>query len=60
MDIYLLVTQKRSLIGQPKKNKKIMQSLGLSKIGKFKKFKYTDSTCGMIHKIQHLVHVKKI
>lgn len=51
----IVVTQKRSLIGQSEANQRVVKSLGLGRIGKTKT--HNDNNCirGMINKVKHLV-----
>ncbi len=55
----LKVTLVRSTIGKPEKHKKILQSLGLTKINKTKVFHNTPQIRGMLFKIQHLLKVEE-
>lgn len=51
----IVVTQKRSLIGQPEANQRVVKSLGLGRIGKTKTHKDNNCIRGMINKVKHLV-----
>lgn len=51
----IVVTQKRSLIGQPKANRLVVKSLGLGRPGMAKTHKDNNCIRGMINKVQHLV-----
>lgn len=53
------VTLKRSLIGSPEKQKRIVYALGLKKINQSVTHKDTPSIRGMIHKTSHLVDVEE-
>lgn len=57
MSSFLIITQTKSLIAQPKKIKKVMRSgLGLQKIGVKKEFKDNNCIRGMVNKVKHLVN----
>ncbi|MBI5102783.1 MAG: 50S ribosomal protein L30 [Nitrospirae bacterium] len=56
----LNITQKRSEIGSPEKHRKILAALGLKKPGSSVTKKDNMAIQGMIHKISHLLEVKKI
>ena len=56
----IVVTQERSTIGQCKKNKKVLLSMGLRKIKHTKEFKDNNCIRGMINKVSHLVSYKII
>jgi large subunit ribosomal protein L30 len=56
----LKVTLKRSLIGRPVKQKRIVNSLGLKKINQSVTHKDTPSIRGMIHKTTHLIEVREV
>ena len=51
----IVVTMRKSAIGQKKANRKVLESMGLRKIGHSRT--YNDNNCirGMINKISHLV-----
>lgn len=51
----IVVTQKRSLIGQSESNQRVVKSLGLGRIGKTKTHKDNNCIRGMINKVKHLV-----
>ncbi len=55
----LKIKLNKSLIGRPEKHRKILQSLGLTKINREKEFKDNPATRGIIKKVQHLVSVQK-
>jgi large subunit ribosomal protein L30 len=55
----LKVTLVKSGIGRPEKHKKILQSLGLTKLNKSKVFDNTPTIRGMIIKINHLLKVEE-
>lgn len=54
------VTQTNSLIGRPERQHKIMQALGLGKIGKSREVENTPQIQGMINKVSHLVKVENL
>lgn len=54
------VTQVRSAIGKPQKQKLVIQALGLGKINRFKEFELSPQIQGMINKVSHLVTVEEI
>jgi len=54
------VTQTSSLIGRPERQHKIMQALGLGKIGKSREVENTPQIQGMINKVSHLVKVENL
>ena len=56
----LRITLKRSLIGQPKKLKKVVQALGLRKINQSVTHKDVPSIRGMIHKTSHMIAVTEV
>lgn len=51
----IIVTQKRSLIGQSEAHRVVVKSLGLGRIGKVKTHKDNNCIRGMINKVRHLV-----
>lgn len=55
----LKITLKRSLIGRPEKQRKILRSFGLRKINQSVEQKDIPSVRGVIHKISHMVEVTK-
>jgi large subunit ribosomal protein L30 len=52
------VTQIRSGIGRPQKQRATLKGLGLTKIHKTVTLKDTEAIRGMIRKVQHLVRVE--
>lgn len=54
------VTQTNSLIGRPERQHKIMQALGLGRIGKSREVENTPQIQGMINKVSHLIKVENI
>ncbi|MCX5895360.1 MAG: 50S ribosomal protein L30 [Proteobacteria bacterium] len=55
----LKVTLVRSKIGRPEKHRRVLQSLGLTKLNRTKIFNDTPQIRGMIIKIHHLLKVEK-
>jgi large subunit ribosomal protein L30 len=53
------VTLKRSLIGRPEKQRRIVRALGLRKINHTVSHADTPSIRGMIHKVSHLLEVSE-
>jgi len=51
------VRQTGSTIDRPKSQKRVMESLGLSRIGKVREHNDTPQIRGMIFKVKHLVEV---
>jgi large subunit ribosomal protein L30 len=51
------VRQTGSTIDRPKSQKRVMESLGLGRIGKVKEHNDTPQIRGMIFKVKHLVEV---
>ncbi len=56
----LRVTLKRGHIGIPEKQRKVLQALGLKKIGKVVTKKDDGATRGMLKKVPHLIAVEKV
>ena len=56
----LRITLKRGHIGIPEKQRKVLQALGLKKIGKVVTKKDDDPTQGMLNKVAHLIAVEKV
>ena len=56
--MYIVIEQTRSLIGQPKNVRRIMQTLGLRGIRKSHKLKDNNCARGMINKVRHLVNYR--
>lgn len=52
------ITLKRSLIGRPKTQKKIVESLGISKLNHSVELSESPAILGMIRKVSHLVSVE--
>jgi len=56
----LKITLKRSYIGIPEKQRKVLSSLGLKKIGSSITRDENDAIKGMVHKVSHLVAVERV
>ncbi len=56
----LAVTLKRSLIGRPETQRKVVQSLGLRKLQQTVVHEDHPAIRGMINKISHMIEVKEI
>ncbi len=56
----LKVTQKRSVIGQCKRNRAVVAGLGLRRIGNSVVVENTPAFRGMIKKVIHLVDVEEV
>lgn len=55
----LIITQTRSQIKCPKRQKDTLKALGLGRIGKRAEVEGTPQILGMVEKIHHLVTVTK-
>ncbi len=56
----LKVTLVRSIIGRPAKHRKVVTSLGLTKLNRSNQFKDSPAIRGMIKKVSHLLSVEEI
>ncbi|AXP79568.1 50S ribosomal protein L30 [Mariniflexile rhizosphaerae] len=54
------VTKVKSAINCPLRQKRVLISLGLKKIGQVKEHEATSSILGMVSKVNHLVSVEEI
>ena len=54
------ISQVRSIIGRPEKQKRTIKALGLGKIDKSVEVEMTPQISGMINKVSHLVSVTEI
>lgn len=54
------ITQKRSTIDRPERQKRTIQALGLGKINRTVEHELTPQIAGMINKVNHLVSVKEL
>ena len=55
----LKITLRRSYIGIPEKQRKVLASLGLRKIGRSVTQADNEAIKGMVHKVSHLVAVER-
>ena len=56
----LKITLMRSYIGIPEKQRKVLASLGLRKIGRSVTQADNEAIKGMVHKVSHLVAVERV
>jgi large subunit ribosomal protein L30 len=56
----IVVKQTKSLIGNPEASRKVLQGLGLGRIGKTKVHKDNNCIRGMINKVRHLVEFELV
>lgn len=56
----VLITQKKSIIKRPGRQKRTIQSLGLGKINRSVEKELNPQIEGMIKSVQHLVEVKEL
>ena len=56
----LKITQKRSVIGRPARQKATMEALGLRKINATVEVEGTPQVLGMVRKVSHLVEVGEL
>jgi large subunit ribosomal protein L30 len=54
------VTQVKSGIGHPLRQKQTLAALGLHKISQYREFELTTQVEGMIKKVSHLIKVEEI
>ncbi|MEL7006193.1 MAG: 50S ribosomal protein L30 [Bacteroidota bacterium] len=54
------ISQVRSVIGRPERQKRTIKALGLGKINKSVEVELTPQIDGMINKVSHLVAVTEI
>ena len=54
------ITQTKSIIDRPKRQKDTMKALGLTRISKAVEKEATPQVLGMVNKIKHLVKVEEI
>lgn len=54
------ITQVRSIIDRPKRQKDTMRSLGFRKMNQTVEHEATPQILGMINKVQHLVKVETV
>ena len=51
------IRKDRSAIGRPLRQKRVLESLGLKKIGQIVEHDDTASILGMVNKVKHLVSI---
>lgn len=56
----LRITQVKSYIGRPEKQRKILRGMGLGKMNRTVVLKDTPEIRGMINKVSHLVAVEEV
>ena len=56
----LKITQVRSIIGHPARQKRTMEALGLRRINHSREVVATPQVMGMIEKVKHLITVEEI
>ena len=56
----VIITQVKSTINRPQRQKRTIQALGLGKINRSVKIELTPQIAGMIDKVHHLVSVKEV
>lgn len=56
----LKITLKRSVIGRPQKQRKVVEALGLSKLNQSVVKPNNDAIKGMVNAVSHLVDVEEI
>jgi large subunit ribosomal protein L30 len=54
------ISQVRSAIGRPERQKRTIQALGLGKINRTVEVEYTPQIQGMVNKVSHLVSVTEL
>lgn len=54
------ITQVKSVIDRPKKQKLTIQALGLGKINRAVEVEYTPQIAGMVNSVNHLVSVTEL
>lgn len=54
------ITQTKSTIDRPQRQKRTIQALGLGKIDRTVEHELTPQIAGMINKVNHLVSVKEL
>ncbi len=55
----VIITQLKSTIDRPERQKRTIQALGLGKINRSVEVEYTPQIAGMVNKVNHLVSVKE-
>ena len=54
------IVQVRSRIGRPERQKRTLDALGLTRMGKTVTIDASPQVAGMIEKVRHLVHVEEL
>ena len=54
------ITQTRSTIDRPQRQKRTIEALGLGKINRTVEHELTPQIAGMINKVNHLISVKEL
>ncbi|MFB9865241.1 50S ribosomal protein L30 [Rufibacter immobilis] len=54
------ITQIKSIIDRPERQKQTMKALGLGKINKTVTKELTPQIAGMVNRVQHLVTIKEV
>lgn len=57
--VKIIITQKKSNIGRPKRQKRTLEALGLRKINSSVEVDITPQILGMVKKVKHLVSVEE-
>lgn len=52
------VTQVKSAINRPERQKRTLQALGLGKLNKTVEHNATPQILGMVHKVQHMLRIE--
>jgi large subunit ribosomal protein L30 len=56
----LKITQVRSQIGRPKRQKMTLEALGLKKMNQSREVEGSPQVLGMIEKVKHLITIEEI
>ena len=56
----LIITQVKSSIGSTKRQKAILEALGLKKLNNPKEHEATPQIIGMVNKMRHLISVEEV
>ena len=59
-DVKLKITQVRSVIGRPRKHRRVIEALGLKRNQTSVVHDDTPSIRGMVFKVRHLVNVEEV
>lgn len=55
----LKITLVKSMIGRPKKHRRVLCGMGLTKLNKTVELEDTPSIRGMVHTVSHLLKIKE-